>query len=303
MGRPIRIQFPGACYFIVLQGNNRQHIFLSNQDRRFFLNLLRGHKERCGLKIYAFCLMDDQVQLLLETGQQPLARVMQAFNTAYTKYFNKQHNMVGHVFRGRYKAWLVDKANYLVEMSYHVHLEPVRAGLKEKPWRYLWSSCAAYVEAVEREPLVDSEPVLRALGKGRLKQSVEYLKAIKDKTKAGAKGSFPSFKGCIGSPEFAASMSPSSLLPVWGPSSQEKVQKILEEFISQGVDRDKLFGRSQWRSISNLRKQAVYRIWKEARLGVSELGRIFHRTPSAISQMIHSLEAENPSLAKEKVNI
>ena len=87
-------------------------------------------------------------------------------------------------------------------------------------------------------------------------------------------------------------MAPSSLLPVWGPSSQEKVQKILEEFIAQGIDRDKLFGRSQWRTISSIRKQAVYRIWKEARVGVSELGRIFNRTPSAISQMIHSLETE-----------
>ena len=53
MGRPIRIQFPGACYFIALQGNNRQGLFLSNEDRRFFLSLLRNYKERYGLEIYA----------------------------------------------------------------------------------------------------------------------------------------------------------------------------------------------------------------------------------------------------------
>src|SRR5258708_3490953 len=147
MGRPTRIEFPGACYDVLLQGNNRQSIFLSNQDRRFFLKLLRDYKERYDLKIYAYCLMGHHAHLLLETGQQPLSRVLQAFNTVYTKYFNKQHNLLGHVFQGRYKALLVDKDHYLAEMTYYVHLEPVRAGLKEKPWRYLWSSCSAYVEA------------------------------------------------------------------------------------------------------------------------------------------------------------
>lgn len=289
MGRPIRIQFPGACYYIVLQGNNRQSLFLSNEDRRFFLGLLSAYKGRYELKIYAYCLTDNQVQLLLETGQQPLSRVMQAFNTVYTKYFNKQHNLMGHVFRGRYKALLVDKANYLMEMTYHVHLEPVRAGLKEKPWRYLWSSCAAYVEGVEREPLVDSGLVVKALGKNRLKQSVEYLKVIKERMKTAAKSSFPTYRGCVGSREFVASLSPAHL-PVSETASLEKAQKIIDDILPKGMDRDKLFGRGRWRDISAVRKQAVHRIWKEAKVGVTELGRIFHRTPSAISQIIRAME-------------
>ena len=134
MGRPKRIQFAGACYLIVLQGNNRQDLFLSNQDRRQFLTMMKSHKERHGLKVYAYSLMGNSVLLLIETTQPNLSNVMQGFNTQYTKYFNAAHNAVGHVFQGRYKAWLVDKETHLAEMTRYVHLACAR-GLRQ-PWRY-----------------------------------------------------------------------------------------------------------------------------------------------------------------------
>src|SRR5688500_11726718 len=99
MGRPNRIQFAGACYHVILQGNNRQDIFLSNQDRRSFLSLLRGYKDRYRLKVYAYCIMANCVHLLIETAEPNLSKVMQGFNTAYTKYFNQKHNTIGHVFQ------------------------------------------------------------------------------------------------------------------------------------------------------------------------------------------------------------
>ncbi|MFI5350717.1 MAG: transposase, partial [Elusimicrobiota bacterium] len=84
MGRPKRIEFAGACYLVVLQGNNRQDLFLSNQDRRQFLSLLKSYKERFDLKVYAYSLMANHVDLLIEISQANLAVVMQGFNTQYT---------------------------------------------------------------------------------------------------------------------------------------------------------------------------------------------------------------------------
>ena len=109
MGRPNRIQFAGACYHIMLQGNNHRDIFMGNPDRRYFLSLLKSYKERYGLKVYAYCLMNDFVHLLIETAEPNLSKMMQGFNTAFTKYFNQQHATAGHVFQGRYKSLLVDK--------------------------------------------------------------------------------------------------------------------------------------------------------------------------------------------------
>jgi len=143
MGRPTRIQFPGACYHVLLKGNNREPLFESDADRETFLTLLEGLKARYQLKVYAYTLLPSTVHLVVETLQPNLSKAMQAFNTRYTKYFNRTHGRVGHVLGGRYRAYLVDKENYLVELSRYVHLLPLRDALAQRPWRYGWSSCAA----------------------------------------------------------------------------------------------------------------------------------------------------------------
>ncbi|MBI3505163.1 MAG: transposase [Proteobacteria bacterium] len=293
MGRPNRIQFPGACYYITLQGNNRQDIFLSNQDRRQFLALLKSYKEHYGLKVYAYCLMNNTADLLIETASANLSQAMQGLNTSYTKHFNRAHNTTGHLFQGRYRALLVDKKDYLFEMTVAIHLKPASAGLKEKPWRYLWCSCAAYVESAGREPLVDTEPVLKSFARNRLTQSVRYLQLIKERMKAGAKTDYPIRGGVIGSAEFAAGISGETAGERAKPGAREvRVQEILSQVLStRKIDQEALFGRSQWRDVAAARKEAVYRLWKEARIGVTEIGRMFKRTPSAVSQLIRSSES------------
>ncbi|MBI3551516.1 MAG: hypothetical protein HY077_03290 [Elusimicrobia bacterium] len=236
--------------------------------------------------------MSREVHVLLETSQGNLSTVMQGFNTLYTKYFNSQHNTTGHLFQGRYKALLVEAPQYLAEASAFVHLQPLRLGLKEKPWRYQWSSCAAYVESEESGPLIDSDAVLSSFGRQRLKQSVRYLKFIQDRMKMPGY-ELPVVGGvAVGSEEFLAKVLPKGAVEVAAPlGAGPEARKILAEVAaSHGIDQEKLLGRLQWREISSVRRQAVHRIWKEARVGVTELSRLFNRTPSAISQMIRAME-------------
>lgn len=292
MGRPKRIQLAGACYFIALNGNNRQDIFLSNQDRRYFLSLLRAYKDRYGLKVYAYCLMANYVNLLIETSEPNLSVVMQGFNTQYTKYFNAEHNTSGHVFAGRYKALMIDKEHFLAEMTSYVHLNPLRAGLKERPWRYQWSSCSSYIESELRDAMVDSPLVLKRFGKVRLEQSVRYLQYIKDRLKTYANTELPVVQGAfIGSEAFAARMGAQPEIPASGAAALLAEKILAEVSAKHGVDQERLRGRSQWREVSAVRKEAIHRIWKEARMGVTDIGRLFSRTPSAISQLIRALES------------
>jgi len=294
MGRPNRIQFAGACYHVMLQGNNRQELFQTPQDRRYFLSLLKTYKERYELKVYAYCLMANYVHLLIETELPNLSKVMQGFNTSYTKYFNQQHETQGHVFQGRYKALLVDKETYLLELTRYVHLAPVRDGLKEKPWRYPWSSCPAYVEAQGKESLVDTEPVLKRFAKSRLAQSVRYLQFIKERSRE-IPATIPTVRGLfVGSQAFAdaaAKKGGVSVPPAAGERDEAQIKAIITQVLEKhGVDEERLFGRSQWREICTVRKEAIYRIWKEAKLGVTDIGRLFNRTPSAVSQLIRAME-------------
>ena len=292
MGRPNRIQFAGACYDIMLQGNNRQTIFMTAQDRRFFLSLLEEYKDRYQLKVHAYCLMSNYAHLLLETAQPNLSKVMQGFNTAYTKNFNQRHGTVGHVFQGRYRALVVDKANCLLEVTCYIHLAPAREGLKDKPWRYPWSSCQAYVGTGDEGSLVDASETLQGLGEDGRSRSAKYLECIQERLgEADSKPETVS-KVFVGDDAFAA-----QVRALCGQTeSRETVVRptakaILDEVMAKhGMDEERLFGRIQWRQISNVRKEAVYRLWKEAQVGVTEISRMFNRTPSAISQLIRSVE-------------
>lgn len=293
MGRPKRILFAGACYLISLRGNSRQDLFVSNQDRRFFLALLKEYKERHGLAVYAYQLQPAQVLLVLETSRPDLSTVMQGFNVRYSRFFNAAHGASGHVFHSRYKAWVVDKERRLAETTRYVHLTGLGEALKDKPWRCQWSSCAAYVEAENREPLVDTGPVLRGFGGGRLKQSVGYLHYLQERLSFSGEPVLPVAGGlAIGDGDFLAVLRARAAAPAEpAPAPLEAARRVVAEVaVRRGIPEEKIMGRLRWRAVSAARREAVHKAWKEAGLGVSELARLFSRTPSAISQMIRARE-------------
>ena len=301
MGRPTRIQFAGACYLVTLAGNNRANLFISNEDRRRFLALLRSLKARCGLKIHAYCLLDGKVMLVLETSQPNLSVAMQALGTSYTKRFNSAHNTAGHVFQGRYKALLVDKGRYLAEVTRYVHLEPVRASRRESPWRYPWSSCADYVQLMDRPggSLVDADEVLSKFGRNKLAASVRYLQWLKERWKSPSDIVLPVVRGvAIGQEPFVSkALSRHPAAAEEGASRQaalSRARRIVSEVSSaHGMDEERLLSRIQWRDVCRARREAVHRVWREAGLGIGEIGRLFNRTPSAISQIISAWERQD----------
>ena len=145
MGRPLRIEYPGAVYHVTSRGNERREIFLDNDDRLTFLEILKDYHDRFDILIHAYVLMDNHYHLVLETPKGNLLKVMHGINSRYTGYFNRKYSRAGHLFQGRYKALLVEKNSYLVELSRYIHLNPVRAKVIEKPERYRWSSYRGYV--------------------------------------------------------------------------------------------------------------------------------------------------------------
>ncbi len=140
MARPVRIEYAGAVYHVVCRGNNRQAVFRDDYDRKRYLEKLSLYCREKDVDLLCYCLLTNHVHLVLETPQGNLSKMMQAFQTSYTVYFNKRHGRSGHVFEQRYKAFLVDKDNYLLEVSRYVHLNPVAARLAERADKYRWSS-------------------------------------------------------------------------------------------------------------------------------------------------------------------
>ena len=145
MARPLRISYAGAFYHITSRGNERKDIFKSNSDREKFLSYLESATLRYDALIHVYCLMSNHYHLLMETPAGNLSQIMQHINGAYTTYFNVKHQRSGHLFQGRYKAILVDKDEYAKELSRYIHLNPVRAGIVDKPEAYNWSSYQYFI--------------------------------------------------------------------------------------------------------------------------------------------------------------
>lgn len=140
MARPLRIEYPGAVYHVTSRGNARGAIFLSDADRKKFLNVLADTIEKYNWLCHAFCMLDNHYHLVLETPDPNLSLGMRQLNGVYTQSFNRIHQKVGHVFQGRYKAILVEKGSHLLELCRYVVLNPVRAGMVSKPDEWKWSS-------------------------------------------------------------------------------------------------------------------------------------------------------------------
>lgn len=164
MARPLRIEFAGALYHVMARGDARAKIFRDDTDRDAFLSGLARVCERFEWRVWAYCLMGNHYHLLVETGAPTLARGMRQLNGVYTQAFNRRHRRVGHVLQGRYKAILVDKDNYLLELSRYVVLNPVRAGLCAGAGDWRWSSYRNVVGKAARPDWLAATATLELFG-------------------------------------------------------------------------------------------------------------------------------------------
>ena len=145
MARKPRLDFPGAFFHVIVRGNQRATIFHDEADYTAYLARLERYHRRDGVTLHAYVLMKNHVHLLLETGTQPLSRMMQSLQFTYSQYYNRRYGQTGHVFQGRYQAILCDRQAYLLELVRYLHLNPARLRTPISPWSYRWSSHAAYL--------------------------------------------------------------------------------------------------------------------------------------------------------------
>jgi len=118
MARPLRIEYPEAHYHVTSRGNERKAIFRGDADRQNFVELVRRAVDQFDLHLHAYVLMDNHYHLLIETRRAGLNRALRYLNGVYTQAFNRRHKRVGHLFQGRYKAILVEKESYLLELRH-----------------------------------------------------------------------------------------------------------------------------------------------------------------------------------------
>ena len=164
MTRPLRLEFEGALYHVTSRGDRKTAIFLDDLDRARWMSILDLVCTRYNFLVPGFCQMTNHYHLILETVDGNLSQGMRDLNGLYSQYFNRRHALVGHLFQGRYKAILVQRETYLLELTRYVVLNPVRAGFVTSPDDWRWSSHACVMGTVPARAWLDTASTLRQFG-------------------------------------------------------------------------------------------------------------------------------------------
>ena len=145
MARMGRVVCPGLPHHITQRGNRRQQTFFNDGDYRFYLYLMREWSSRCGLSVWAYCLMPNHVHLIVvPTSEDGLRRGIGEAHRRYTERVNRREGWTGHLWQGRFSSFVMDEP-YLMAAARYVEMNPVRVGLVAQPEGWPWSSACAHV--------------------------------------------------------------------------------------------------------------------------------------------------------------
>jgi len=173
MARPLRIEYEGAYYHVTSRGNERKKIFYANSDYDKFKTYLKDAQDKYGYLLHCYVLMSNHYHLLIETPNANMSKVMHFINGSYTNYINRRRGRSGHLFQGRYKAILVERDRYLLELSRYIHLNPVRAGLVKRPKDYPYSSYRGFIR-VEGRNFVSCDLIWEMISREKGEASRKY---------------------------------------------------------------------------------------------------------------------------------
>ncbi|NNJ95622.1 MAG: hypothetical protein HKP12_00490 [Gammaproteobacteria bacterium] len=136
--------------------------------------------ERYGWYCHAYCLMTNHYHLLIETNRPTLSKGVKYLNGTYTQHFNRRNKRVGHVFQGRYKAILVQKENFLLELARYIVLIPVRTRMVCRAVDWPWSSYRATAGYRHDHALLTTDWLLAAFAKGKKEAQIRYRRFVQE---------------------------------------------------------------------------------------------------------------------------
>jgi len=180
MARRPRNIVAGYPYHATVRGNNRQAIFLDDDDRRVYKSVLQEACAAHGLAVHAYALMTSHIHLVATPAKpDSLARVMQAVGRQYVRYFNRRHGRTGTLWEGRYRASIIQEDRYFLACQRYVETSPVKAGLAVAADAFAWSSHAHHLGLVA-DALVSPHNLYWGLGNTPFERELAYRRLFDD---------------------------------------------------------------------------------------------------------------------------
>ncbi|MBU0469592.1 MAG: transposase [Candidatus Omnitrophica bacterium] len=153
MGRLARINYPNLVYHVINRGNNRDVVFVEDEDFLHYLNTIQRFKKKYGFKLFAYCLMSNHVHMLIKPSEKgSISKIMQSITVAHTRYYNFKYKRCGHVWQGRFNSPLVSMDGHFLNVMMYIEQNPVRARMVQNIEDYVYSSYKLYIR--KNEPVL-----------------------------------------------------------------------------------------------------------------------------------------------------
>jgi len=157
LSRIARVVIPGIPHHVVQRGNRRQQVFFSDEDRIYYLRLLKKYGNQAGLTFWAYCLMPNHIHLIaVPKTSDSLSEAMAAAHWRYACAINLREDWGGCLWQGRYFSCPLDPPHLIAAIRY-IERNPVRAGIVLRPHDYSWSSANAHIRKTPDPLIVESE--------------------------------------------------------------------------------------------------------------------------------------------------
>jgi REP element-mobilizing transposase RayT len=238
--------------------------------------------ERFNFSIPAFCQMANHYHLLVETPDGNLSRGMRQLNARYSQYFNWRHELAGHVFQGRYKAILVQREQYLLELIRYIVLNPVRAGMVDSAVEWPWSS-HCYVLGKQPVPnWLDMDWLLNCFGQDRANALARYIRFVEAGVGASSPLKAVTHQLLLGDAAFVAQRrDPAAQVQMKAvPMIQRRTTALtLQEYATQSADRS----------------DAMAQAFLSTAYTMTEIAEFFGVSCKTVSRAVHKFEQEHPT--------
>jgi len=191
MPRGPRLQSPMGVYHITCRGNNKQRVFFTDDDRSFYLALIRRLQQMHSFMLYHYVLMSNHVHLIIHTTLtgSSISDIMKVLNLTYTQRIMRTRNYSGHLWQDRFKSKIIKQDAYLLKCGLYLELNPVRARMTKQPEEYAWSSYRFYrfsekSDFLQEDPfysgIADTLPERRRVYREYMEYCKAHAKEIKE---------------------------------------------------------------------------------------------------------------------------
>lgn len=177
MPRVARKKSEESMYHIMSRSISEINLYQCNEDKDYYLKLLKRYKQKYHCRIYAYCLMDNHVHIYINPCGADISSFMQSLNTAYVIYYNKKHKRHGHLFQGRFASTIVNNDTYSLTLSAYIHNNAKDIpGFDGKEELYKYSSYGIYSGIrKDDEGIIDSEFLLSYFSSDQNKARQKYI--------------------------------------------------------------------------------------------------------------------------------